>query len=242
MPEDTAASGVGEQAIADYLCEHPGFFDCCPDVLLELSLGHRPGAEASSLVQRQLVRLRRSNGELETRLRDLARVAQDNRELAGKIHRLVIALLPPTSAAKRIEHLRRSLTRDFSVDSAALVLFTRPAHSDAEDGFVKIVQRRDPGLKKFARLLDSAQPRCGPLLSRHKAFVFGERGMGLESAAMIPLGEGARLGFLVIASRDPERFNRGQHVDFLRLIGDVVAPALTGNQTPAGERPKADGG
>ena len=77
-------------------------------------------------------------------------------------------------------------------------------------------------------LLESAQPRCGPLLSRHKAFVFGERGMGLESAAVIPLGEGARLGFLVIASRDPERFNRGQHVDFLRLIGDVAAAALTG--------------
>ena len=116
------------------------------------------------------------------------------------------------------------------MDSAALVLFTQPAHNDAEDGFVKVVQRapRDPGLKEFARLLESAQPRCGPLLSRHKAFVFGERGMGLESAAMIPLGEGARLGFLVIASRDPERFNRGQHVDFLRLIGDVVAAALTG--------------
>ena len=220
MPEVAAATGIGEQAIADYLREHPEFFDCCPDVLLELSLGHRPGAEAASLVQRQLVRLRRSNGELETRLRDLACVDQDNRVLAGKIHHLVIKLLPPVSAATRIEHLRRSLTRDFSVDSVALVLFTQPAHNDAEDGFVKVVQRprRDPGLKGFARLLESAQPRCGPLLSRHKAFVFGERGMGLESAAMIPLGEGARLGFLVIASRDPERFNRGQHVDFLRLI------------------------
>lgn len=50
MPKVTAATGIGEQAIADYLREHPEFFDRCPDVLLELSLGHRPGAEAASLV------------------------------------------------------------------------------------------------------------------------------------------------------------------------------------------------
>ena len=37
-----------------------------------------------------------------------------------------------------------------------------------------------------------------------------------------------RFGFLILANRDPERFNRGQHVGFLRLFGDVVTAVLTG--------------
>ena len=50
----------------------------------------------------------------------------------------------------------------------------------------------------------------------------------LESVATVTLGENARLGFLILAHHDPERFNCGQHVDLLRLLGEVVAAALIG--------------
>jgi uncharacterized protein YigA (DUF484 family) len=46
------------------------------------------------------------------------------------------------------------------------------------------------------------------------------------SAAMVPLGVSARLGFLVIGSRDPDHFHPGKRMDFLGRIGELIAVAL----------------
>ena len=43
---------------------------------------------------------------------------------------------------------------------------------------------------------------------------------------MVPLGEGARLGFLVIGSRDPDHFHPGKRMDFLSRLGELVAIAM----------------
>lgn len=94
------------------------------------------------------------------------------------------------------------------------------------------MDRRTAQLKSFVGWLDPKRPRCGALLIQQEAFAFGESGTGLESAATVPLGEDARPGYLVMASRDPERFNRGQQVDFLRLLGGVIAAALEGCAAP----------
>lgn len=230
-------AGIGEkantdEAVAEYLREHPGFFERRPEALLALSLGHSPGAGAASLVQRQLARLRRSNTELETRIGILSALARDNGATAERIHRLNVALLRPGSLEKRLERLRASFRRDFSVDRAALLLFTPVSGDSPVDGFVKPLVRRDPRLKAFTGWLDPFRPRCGPLHLKHGTFAFGASGTGLESAATVPLGNNARLGFLILASRDPERFNRGQHVDLLRLLGEVVAAALVGGTAP----------
>ena len=226
MPEIEA--GCAEQAIAEYLLEHPEYFDRCPEALLALEFGHSPGGGATSLVQRQVARLRRSNGELEARIEDLSGVARHNRELANRIHRLTLELLVLESVAERIERLRVSLRRDFSVHSAALVLFCPVPGVEKNERFVRVMRRGDPRLKAFDGWLDPSRPRCGPLPHRHRVFLFGETGGVHESGATVPLGEEARLGFLILASGDSDRFNRGQHVDFLRLLGDVVTAASAG--------------
>ena len=231
-------AGIGvkaenDGAVAEYLREHPGGLECRPEALLALSLGHSPGAGVSSLVQRQLARLRRSKAELESRIGNLSALARDNGAAAEKIHRLSVALLRPGTVVERFERLRASLRRDFLVDRSALLLFPPLIGNNPIDGFVKAIDRRDPRLKAFAGWLDTTRPRCGPLHLRHRTFAFGVSGTGLESAATVPLGEDARLGFLVMASRDSERFNRGQHVDLLRLLGEFVAVALIGSTATA---------
>jgi len=47
-------------------------------------------------------------------------------------------------------------------------------------------------------------------------------------AAMVPLGENASLGFLVIGSRNPDHFHPGQRMDFLGRLGELLAVALKG--------------
>ena len=125
---------------------------------------------------RQVDHLRRGDSELQTRFKDLSTVARENRELADNIHRLTLELLALDGAAERIERLRLGYRRDFSVDRAALVVFSPVPRLDGDRRFVHIMHRRGPRLKAFAGWLDRSRPRCGPVLHGHRAFVFGEGG------------------------------------------------------------------
>jgi uncharacterized protein YigA (DUF484 family) len=43
---------------------------------------------------------------------------------------------------------------------------------------------------------------------------------------MVPIGEGAKYGFLTVGSRDANQFHPGQRVDFLKRLGELVEIAL----------------
>ena len=232
-----------EQDVVDYLRTHPHFFERHPGTLLELELYHRPGRAAVSLVQRQVELLRKRNRKLESQLRDLVEVARDNHELVENIHELAIALLASAASEQRLRIIETSLKEDFAVECAALILFADPQAVRVGDGFLKVVDRRDPGLISFAGFLKSGQPRCGPLRSRQKSFAFGARDVELHSAALIPIGDRAELGFIVIGSRDPDHFNPGKRMDYLSRLGEVVARALfvSGDSPGAESGPKASG-
>ena len=79
--------------------------------------------------------------------------------------------------------------------------------------------------RKLTRRLRAAKPRCGPLRDRQKS-IFDRDADAMRSAAFVPLGAGAGLGFLIIGSRDPEHFHPGKRTDFLVRLGDLVAAAL----------------
>ncbi len=232
-----------EQDVVDYLRTHPNFFERHPRTLLELDLYHRPGRAAVSLVQRQVKMLRKRNGELDSQLRDLVDVAKDNHALVENIHQLAMALMAPANNEQRLRLIETSLKDDFAVECAVLVLFAAPRAVRASDPFLKVVDRRDPGLKSFASFLKTGRPRCGLLRSRQKSFAFGDRDVELHSAALIPLGDRAELGFIVIGSRDPDYFNPGQRMDYLSRLGEVVAMALmiSGDSPGAKSGPKASG-
>jgi uncharacterized protein len=48
----------------------------------------------------------------------------------------------------------------------------------------------------------------------------------VSSAALVPLGADASLGFLIIGSRDPDHFHPGKRMDFLARLGELLSVAL----------------
>ena len=48
----------------------------------------------------------------------------------------------------------------------------------------------------------------------------------MSSAALVPLGADASLGFLIIGSRDPDHFHPGKRMDFLARLGELLSVAL----------------
>ncbi len=221
-----------ETEIGDYLRSHPDFFERHASVLLGLKLPHHTGGSAVSLVERQVSMLRQRNAQLERQLKELVAVARLNTALVEKMHQLSVKLAKESGLERKLEQLESSLREDFSAERAAVVLFSVGENDDvSRAGFVQRIDRSDAALKPFSSFLRAARPRCGPMRDRQRELIFGREADSIVSAAMVPLGDGAKLGFLVIGSRDPDHFNPGKHMDFLSRLGELVSVAIEREQT-----------
>jgi uncharacterized protein YigA (DUF484 family) len=229
---EQATPALSEDGIAEYLNNHPDFFERHGRVLARLRLPHAPNGATVSLVERQVMVLRQKNDQLERNLKNLVTVAKHNDALVGKIHRLGLALLTVPGIAARVARLEHALREDFAAERAVLVLFRSKRLAGIERaGFLIQAARDDEALGPFGTLLKSGKTRCGPLRERQKAYLFGADGDGLGSAAMVPLGKAASLGFLAIGNRDRDYFNPGERTDFLDRLGELVTTAIEHGQS-----------
>jgi uncharacterized protein YigA (DUF484 family) len=220
-------TSLSEDDIHDYLLTNPDFFERHADLLGTLKLPHSSGA-AVSLVERQVSVLRQKDVKHERKLKELLEVARANDTLGNKLHRLTLHLLEADSLATTLSGLESSLRADFDADQSILVLFGEAdAFGDLKAGrFFKAVEREDESMQAFGTFLKGSGPRCGQIRDAQRDFLFGKETDEIGSAALLPLGDGAALGFLAIGSADSERFHPGMRVDFLTRLGDLVAGAL----------------
>ncbi|MGB5353826.1 MAG: DUF484 family protein [Woeseia sp.] len=222
-----AAEPLSEQAVHDYLEDHPDFFERHGSLLSALRLPHVTGGTVS-LVERQVSVLRQKDLKLERRLKDLLKVARANDVLAGKIHQLSIALLAENSLESTLTRIEQALRVNFDAEQSVLVLFGDPesfAHIESRR-FFRPLEREDATLSAFSTFLESNTPRCGQIRDAQRDFLFPGNGEEVGSVALVPLGQQSATGFLAIGSVDAKRFHPGMSIDFLARIGDLVAAAL----------------
>jgi uncharacterized protein YigA (DUF484 family) len=224
---------ISESDVANYLGRHPDFFERHLPLLRRLHIPHPSGTTTVSLVERQVAVLRQRNDELEQKLKELIDVAKANNRIVDNIHDLAVSFVRRSGVDARLEALEQALREKFGAERAVLVLFGDPAQPRiTRPGFVKTVDREDPALKTFATFLRSARARCGPLRDMQKDFIFEREADSIASAAMVPIGERASLGFLTVGSHDPNQFHPGQRVDFLGRLGELVTLVLAGGDEP----------
>jgi len=218
---------LSEQAIHDYLAAHPDFFERHSTLLSSLNLPHASGG-AVSLVERQVSVLRQKDLKLERQLRELIEVARANDILAAKIHELTLQLLATTDLHKTVAAIEEAMRSGFGADHAVLVLFGAPdAFDDIKAGrFFRVVRKDDETLKPFRTFLDGTSARCGKIRDSQREFLFRNDAEDIGSAALVPLGDNAEIGFLAVGSVDSDRFHPGMSIDFLTRLGDLVAGSL----------------
>ena len=218
---------LSEQSIHDYLVAHPDFFERHSTLLSSLALPHASGG-AVSLVERQVAVLRQKDLRLERQLKDLIEVARANDLLSAKIHELTMQLLNASDLDATITVIEEAMRSGFDADHAVLVLFGDPeAFDDINAGrFFRAVSKNDPSLKPFGTFLGGTSARCGKIRDSQREFLFHGDADEIGSAALVPLGDGAEIGFLAVGSVDSERFHPGMSIDFLTRLGDLVAGSL----------------
>lgn len=218
---------LSDQAVHDYLAAHPDFFERHSRLLSSLQLPHVSG-EAVSLVERQVSMLRQKDLKLERKLKELIQVARENDLLAAKIHELTLHLLAADDLGKTVAAIEEALRSGFNADQAVLILFGDPrAFDDIDAGrFFRAVKRDDEALQPFGTFLNGSGARCGRMRDSQRAFLFHNDADEIGSAALVPLGDGAEIGFLAVGSVDSERFHPGMSIDFLTRLGELVAGSL----------------
>jgi len=172
--------------------------------------------------------LRQKELKLERQLRELIQVARKNDVLSSKIHELTLRLLAATDLHRTVVIIEEALRSGFGADQAVLVLFGEPeAFLDINVGrFFRVVQKNDTSLKPFSTFLNGSGARCGKIRDSQREFLFQHDADEIGSAALVPLGEGAEIGFLAVGSIDSDRFHPGMSIDFLTRLGDLVAGSL----------------
>jgi len=224
---DYVDEGLSEQAVHDYLAANPDCFERHPKLLSSLHLPHAAGGTVS-LVERQVSVLRQKDLKLERQLKELVQVARTNDRLVARIHALTLQLLAAKDLNATVAAIEEAMRSGFGADQAVLVVFGDPeAFGDvATSRFFHVIDREDEGLKPFTTFLSGNSARCGQIRDSQRAFLFRDDAEEIGSAALVPLGQGAEIGFLAIGSVDAKRFHPGMSIDFLARVGELVAGSL----------------
>jgi uncharacterized protein YigA (DUF484 family) len=206
--------------VAQYLADHPHFFEEYAGLLGEVRLASPVTGKAVSLQERQLEVMRDKYRALELRVAELVRLAQENQAIAGRFHGWNQVLLKSRGSDAMARDLLDGLVDHFNVPQATLRLWNvAPQHADA--WFAS-------GASDDARLFAASlrAPYCGPNKD-FEAVRWLDDAPAVQSVVMLPLAAGdATFGLLVLGSPDPARFTTRMGTDFLAHIAQTAGAAL----------------
>lgn len=212
-------------AIAQYLVDHPQFFEEYASLLGEVKLSSPLTGRAVSLQERQMEVMRDKYKALELRMSQLVRHAEENAAIANRFHgwtrQLLEAGAPDEAPAAMPRAVVDGLIKHFVVPQATLRLWNLgPGHAD--EWYANDVS---DDVRLFANGLRA--PYCGPNRD-FDAVRWLEDSASVRSTVLVPLrAGGSAFGLLVLGSPDAERFSASMATDFLVHIGETASAALS---------------
>jgi uncharacterized protein YigA (DUF484 family) len=206
--------------VAQYLADHPHFFDEYAGLLGEVRLASPVTGKTVSLQERQMEVMRDKYRVLELRMAELVRLAQENAEIANRFHGWNQVLLKSRDAAALPRDLLDALGAQFNVPQATLRLWNMaPQHAD---GWYTA------GVSDDARIFAGSlrAPYCGPNKD-FEAVRWLDDAAAVQSVVIMPLRSGdTTFGLLILGSPDPARFSSQMGTDFLVHISETASAAL----------------
>src|SRR5450830_1533606 len=117
--------------VAQYLTDHPQFFEEHADLLGEIKLASPLTGRAVSLQERQMEVLRDKYKTLELRMSNLMRLASENEAIANKFHRWTQVLLQSEDIGSMPHAITSGLKTSFEVPQVTLRIWgAAPDYAD----------------------------------------------------------------------------------------------------------------
>ncbi|MFN4148399.1 MAG: DUF484 family protein [Rhodocyclaceae bacterium] len=206
--------------VAQYLKDHPDFFNQYAELLAQISIPDPHGGRAVSITERQIGALRDQVRRLENKLAELLRFGEENDVLSAKTHRLAVALIRAQDCASVLLVLYAHLGGSFAVPHVAVRLWDVPGDPESLEFQPVSAEARD-----YVRNLK--RPYCGAGNGSEILDWFGEEGGEIRSIAIVPLrDEETTFGLIALGSEEAERFYAEMGTLYLERIGEMASAAL----------------
>ena len=212
--------------IANYLKQHPEFFEEYANMLSEIHIPHPHGGRAISISERQILDLRDRLKLREDKLREVIQFGEENDAIGEKVHRISLALLGAQDVPGILNLVYLSLREDFAVPHVVLRAW-RGNGQGALPEFGSVSE----ATREFAASL--THPYCSAHAMVDTAGLFGGDGAHLRSFAYVPLRDGETFGLLALASEDAQRFYPEMGTLYLKRVGELIGAAIARQVSPS---------
>ena len=193
-----------------FLLENLDFFKDREALISELKFNHSSAGSASSLLERQIHRLRDEQKELMDLLSSFMKTASLNEDLFNKSKDLTLSILGSTSKEGITKIVRQTFLEKFNVDVCELSFYENKQIEALEN--------------KTGFSLHKGAIHCGPYAKEKISTIF--KNQEVQSMVLSVFISGKKIGILALGSFDRSKYLGDEDTTFIQYIRDIVEKRL----------------
>ena len=193
-----------------FLLENLDFFKDRESLISELKFNHSSAGTASSLLERQIHRLRDEQKELMDLLSSFMKTASLNEDLFNKSKDLTLNILGSTSNEEITKTVKQAFLEKFNVDVCELSFYENEEIEDLEN--------------KTGLSLHKGAIHCGPYAKEKISTIF--KNQEVQSMVLSVFISGKKIGILALGSFDRSKYLGDEDTTFIQYIRDIVEKRL----------------
>tara|TARA_B100000676_G_scaffold111773_1_gene111589 strand:- start:3992 stop:4612 length:621 start_codon:yes stop_codon:yes gene_type:complete len=192
-----------------FLLENLNFFETRESLVSELKFKHDSGS-ASSLLERQVAKLRDEHKNLMGLLNTFIKTASINEDLFNKSKSLTLQILSAKNKKEIIDVVENAFKEEFKVDKPILAFFKDKKLDELE---------KSTGLSFHKGAI-----HCGSFSSERMNVLFKDK--KIESMALTVIVAKNEIGLLMLGSYDRTKYLGDEDTTFIEYIRDVLEKKL----------------
>ena len=192
-----------------FLLENLNFFESRESLVGELNFKHS-SSSASSILERQVKKLREEHKNLMDLLSSFIKTASINEDLFNKSKELTLKILGSNSKKEIVSIVESGFSDDFLVDECLLDFYKSKEIDDIENS---------TGLS-----LHKGAIHCGSFSNKKVEVLFNDKKIESMVVAVIIVKD--EIGLLKLGSRDRTRYLGDEDTTFIRYIRDILEVKL----------------
>ena len=192
-----------------FLLDNLDFFETRESLVSELKFKHSQSS-ASSILERQVIKLREEHRNIIELLRSFIDIASINEDLFKKSKDLTLKILESDTEEDIKKTVEQSFKKDFEVDKCMLEFYDNNALDKIEE---------TTGLSMHKGAI-----HCGSFSNEKMLFLFSDKKIESLVIAVIVIGE--KIGLLKLGSYDRTKYLGDEDTTFIEYIRDILEKKL----------------
>ena len=188
-----------------FLLDNLDFFESRESLLSEMKFKDSTSS-ASSLLERQIYKLRDEQKDLMGLLTSFIETAQLNEDLFNKSKGLTLSILDASDKDEVISAVQNDFTKSFNINNCQLNFYSNSEIDNIE--------------KETGMSFHKGAIYCGSFSSEKMEFLFGDS--KVESAAIAVLINKTEIGLLKLGSYERTRYLGDEDTTFIEYIRDIL--------------------